>query len=132
MQREGFENFGATMARIRQNVERADAAAQPWQQALQPGDFCVVVAGGGVHYIQILDWPNDYRRPEKMSGTNFRWARGFSQAERTGNLETMHVAVVTGGITRKQFECALELHWPGTSDGFAEVVAGDPRWERTA
>ena len=132
MQLESFDDFSAAMAQIRQSVERADASVQPWQRALQPGDFCIVVTGNGVHYIQILDWPDDYRRPEKTSDTNFRWARGFSQAERTGSTEAMHVAVVTGVITRKQFERALELNWPRTSEGFAEVVAGDPRWERTS
>ncbi len=40
-------------------ADGADARVQPWQAALKPGDFCVVLHGGGVNYVEILEPPDD-------------------------------------------------------------------------
>ena len=123
----GFDNFDEGLNESTRQAEGTDANVQPWQAALKPGDFCVVLHGAGVNYIEVLEAPNDDQPPMT---TNQRWTRGYSQGKPTGELGTLEVSVVDGLLNREQFERALRLGWPGDPEGFASVVEGDPGWSR--
>src|SRR5689334_588961 len=104
-----FDNVDDALNESTPQAEVAAANVQPWQAALQPGDFCVVLHGDGVSYVEILAAPGDVCPPMTA---HQRWTRGYSQVEHTGELGARQVSVVAGLLNREQFERALRLGWP--------------------
>jgi hypothetical protein len=121
------EDFDAAMERVRERNRQADAATQGWQRTIAPGHFCVAVDRSGVHYVEILEVPDDRFPPLEQ---NVRWSQDFTRREPGGTVGTFHVAAAAGFLTQAQFDRARELDWPSEPDAFAAIVEGDPRWER--
>src|ERR1051325_7724413 len=89
------EDFDAAMDRMRERSRQADAATRNWQKALAPGDLCVAVDRAGVHYLEILEVPDDHFPPLE---TNVRWSQDFTSRQPAGTIGTFHVAAAAGKV----------------------------------
>jgi hypothetical protein len=122
-----------------QRRRELDAQVQPWQHDLKVGDCYVLVVDdeGDLLYTygeiiayepEAEDRPDDYTA-RRVIYPNSRYVHGgYSRYDFEGEYGTLHVATVSGPLTRESFERARQLGWPSTREGFAAVVADDPRW----
>lgn len=120
-----FDNPKDFAQALRDGHEQADGAVQPWQAAIKPGDYFVrylpeedLVIWGEV----VEPDPEDaslFRQPHMK---NVRLTRCYSMVCPDGEYGNTHVATMTSGIGRTQFERARERGWPSDIDNLTEIL----------
>jgi len=91
-----------------------EGRTERWQQSLGAGSFfCIVPEPGVVIYGEVLG-----RRPQGV-----RRVMTYAQEFPEGDEDLIHVQATDLPLTRRQFELARELGWPGSQRMFQLVMS---------
>ena len=106
MEIEWFATPEEAAKRLDEAMKAADAKAQPWQAALEPGDcFVMETEGDFLIFGEVLEGSEPGRCQ------HYRFCRCSSVACPEGELGDVHVSAILSVIDRELFEGAREKGW---------------------
>ncbi len=108
MEFEAFDSLEDMMARLNEQIERADAHVQPWQAKIKPGDYFRRSSGYGFDiYGEVL--PEEEPREPRLR--HYRFCQCYSVACPEGEMGDVHVSTIETLLTKSEFSTAQEQGW---------------------
>ncbi len=135
-----FDSLEDLFKKMAADREAADSKVQPWQEKVEPGQYCISVntGFGVVIYSEVRDPIQaeidagadeaevEYARKMRNEPTmkHYRFTKSYSQMCTQGEFGDIHVSTIMGFITKEAFENAKKLGWPSVwvaPDGSGEI-----------
>ncbi len=108
MEFEAFDSFEEMMARLNEQILRADAEVENWQARIKPGDYFRRSSGYGFDiYGEVLQ----EEEPRELRLRPYRFCNCYSVACPEGEMGDVHVSTIEVLLSKAEFEEAQEQGW---------------------
>ncbi len=108
MEFEAFDSLEEMMARLNEQMQRADAHVRPWQARIKTGDYFRRSSGYGFDiYGDVL--PEEEPREPRLR--HYRFCNCYSVACPEGEMGDVHVSIIEVLLTKSEFSTAQEQGW---------------------
>ena len=108
MEFEAFDSLEEMMARLNEQMQRADAHVRPWQARIKTGDCFRRSSGYGFDiYGEVL--PEEEPREPRLR--HYRFCNCYSVACPEGEMGDVHVSIIEVLLTKSEFSTAQEQGW---------------------